>query len=731
MWADSSHRQRMYKTRIKAWGLDKNFKESEVVELFRLRREREKLGKPTTYRIRGREIDWDRVNSYVKRKGLDIARLLEADRSHSPTVAREITCRTPSPMSEHHQNYHHEPSASTPSLSSSAGSDHYTHNAPPFTRPMTASSTSIVAGIDPQTNSSIPYPGYTQPYSPAQPLRPPPVNLGHHSTTLPSLGHSVTIHSFQKFLTRIHETLLYEDNDKTWGTTQYWLGYSHALEWLMTIRYKAAFYRDILVQLSSDSGSPSTSMAARDTVRRFRTINRSFAMLEPVVQSVIGAKFYYFINFIHTFGLCTEVAQLPVAYPLVSIARVLLEETHNTCSAPHPPPILPGGFCDGHPGPGEIGGAYDRRRPSFSCNGVVNGGGVQLSGSRATAAAEQQEGFVSAAGHDADYYLLSHPPNVNVNNSSSGSSSSSQLSHHHHHHHSDASASASASAPASASRRLMLDSTTQDFKESAERFLKTVLEQTIRDLGVSQVPFESFLLLRETIDGRPILGRHIPFPSLSLSPMATNARRPVVVPSGVFSPYATNHHHLPPSEQEEEQQHRHPQKLLQEATIHLESAIWLLSHGNDAQAELYLSSAIATTETLLSATSTASALQPPHPNPNPQSKSTNTGGVSSEAPPFPSASLKVLLKNDSSSSSSSSSWVPKAAKVVGRCAHYHLARLYGRRIRAGGGGGGGGGEGIGTGLREKERERQHMIKSLEGTALFDEYVQWEEVEFLF
>lgn len=59
--------------------------------------------------------------------------------------------------------------------------------------------------------------------------------------------------------------------------------------------------------------------------------------------------------------------------------------------------------------------------------------------------------------------------------------------------------------------------------------------------------------------------------------------------------------------------------------------------------------------------------------------------------------------------------------MVGRCAHYHLARLYGRRIRAGGG----------EGTREREKEREHLIKSLEGTALFDEYVQWEEVVFLF
>ncbi|KAK3948107.1 hypothetical protein QBC32DRAFT_382115 [Pseudoneurospora amorphoporcata] len=469
--------QRMYKTRIKAWGLDKNFKESEVVELFRLRRERERLGKPTTYKIRGREIDWDRVNSYVKRKGLDIARLLEADRHKRPAVSREITCRTPSPISEHDQHYHHEPSASTPSLSSSAGSDHYTHNIPPFTRPTTASSASIMAGMDPRTTNSTPYPAYKRSYSPTPAIPRPTVNLGH-SATLPSLGRSLTIHSFRKFLTRIYETLLYEDDDKIWGTTQYWLGYSHALEWLMTIRYKAAFYRDTLVQLSSDAGpNPNVSIAARDIVRRFRSINRSFAMLESMVQSVIGAKFYYFINFIHTFGLCMDVAQLPVAYPLVSIARTLLEETHNTCSAPHPPLVLPGGFADGG-GPGETGeGAY--RRPSFSCNGAVNGGG---GGGRPTAtAAEQQEGFVSAAGYDADYYLLSHPPNLNMNlNSSSGSSG--QPGHHRHHHYSDTSASASGSA----SRLLMLDSSSQDFKESAERFLNTVLEQTVKDLGVSQ-----------------------------------------------------------------------------------------------------------------------------------------------------------------------------------------------------------------------------------------------------
>lgn len=724
LWTDASHRQRMYKTRIKAWGLDKNFKESEVVELFRLRREREKLGKPTTYRIRGREIDWDRVNSYVKRKGLDIARLLEADRPHSPAVAREITCRTPSPISGHHRHHRHGPSASTPSLSSSAGSDHYTHNLPPFTRPMTASSAPIMAGMDPRTTNSTPYPAYTQPHSPTQALRS-PATFGH-SATLPPVGHSVAIHSFQRFLTRIYKTLLYEDNDKTWGTTQYWLGYSHALEWLMTIRYKTAFYRDILVQLSSDSGGgANVSIAARDIVRRFRTINRSFAMLEPMVQSVIGAKFYYIINFVYAFGLCTDVAQLPVAYPLVSIARVLLDETHNACSAPHPLPALPGGLADG----GRPGAMMEIACRRSSCSGVANGGG------RAAAAAAEQEGFVSAAGYDADYYLsLSHPPYLNVNSSSNSQPVD-------HHHHSDTSA--------SASRRLMLDSSSHDFKESAERFLNTVLEQTIKDLGVSPVSLESFLLLGDTMDGRPILGHHIPFPaSSSPSPPLSvaahaNVGRPVVeVPEQrVFSPNpnpsacpSTNNHHPPLALPLQDQEHRQEQdlakKLLQEATSHLKSAIWLLSHGKDAQAESYLSSVITTTETLLSASSSSintSSLQPPphsrSPHPNVQTQSTSGSGNGSSEIPFPSVSLKMLLRNDSSSSSSSSSsMVTKTAKVVGRCAHYHLAKLYGRRIRAGGW--------EGTGLT-REKEREHLIKSTEGTALFDEYVQWEEVEFLF
>lgn len=732
------HRQRMYKTRIKAWGLDKNFKESEVVELFRLRREREKLGKPTTYKIRDREVNWDRVNSYVKRKRLDIARLLEADRPHSPAVAREITCRTPSPISELHQHYRHEPSASTPSLSSSAGSDHYTHNGPSFTRPMTASSTSIRTGMDPRTTTSTPYSAQTHPYSPTQTLRP-PVSLGH-SATLPSPGHSVTIHSFQKFLARIYETVMHEDNDKTWGTTQYWLGYSHALEWLMTIRYKAAFYRDILLQLSDAGSNSHVTIAARDIVRRYRTINRSFAMLEPMVRSVIGAKFYYFINFIHAFGLCTDVAQLPVANPLASIARTLLEETHNTCSAPHPPPVLPGGFADsGRPGEIGTGGAY--RRLSHGCNGVVNGVG------RAGAvAAAEQEGFVSAAGYDADYYLLSHP-SLNMNSSSSDNTNITQPSHHHQQH---------SDACGSTSRRLILDSNSQDFKESAERFLNTVLDQTVRDLGVIHVPFESLLLLRETIDGRPILSHHIPFPFSSSSPLPTTAPNdndksvfgthiPVPGqqgllnlnpnPSSAYQPinhHRHHHHHSPPApvpvppsqhyQEDRQQQQEVPERLLlQEAISNLESAIWLLSHGKDAQAESYLSSAITATETLLSSSTPTSSgntslPQPSHVAP-PSYPNLNSRTLNSANTEVPSVSLKVLLRSDSSSSS----WTSKAVKVVSRCAHYHLARLYGRRIRAGGG--------VIGGLREKERE--HLIKSLEGTALFDGYVQWEEVEFLF
>ncbi len=48
----------MYRTRIRRWGVDKNVKGPEVAQLLRLKKQREALGKKSSFLIRNRPVDW-------------------------------------------------------------------------------------------------------------------------------------------------------------------------------------------------------------------------------------------------------------------------------------------------------------------------------------------------------------------------------------------------------------------------------------------------------------------------------------------------------------------------------------------------------------------------------------------------------------------------------------------------------------------------------------------------
>ncbi|KAL3291736.1 hypothetical protein RB213_000522 [Colletotrichum asianum] len=117
--------ERMYKTRIKRWGLDKKFKEAEILAMLKHKRYRDAVGKDTRFAIRNQDVDWGRVVHYLKRRPdlQDTLRLSAAagsdkyvvqwDRvvqylSERPdlregleAVARlDLVCRTPSPVPE-------------------------------------------------------------------------------------------------------------------------------------------------------------------------------------------------------------------------------------------------------------------------------------------------------------------------------------------------------------------------------------------------------------------------------------------------------------------------------------------------------------------------------------------------------------------------------------------------------------------------------------------------------
>jgi hypothetical protein len=87
-------RIKMYKSRIKAWGLDKKMKSNEVRAVVRMRRKRLAAGKDSAFRIRGQVLDFDKVKYYLKRKGLTLDDVPSEPNSPVPG----IECYTPEPQ---------------------------------------------------------------------------------------------------------------------------------------------------------------------------------------------------------------------------------------------------------------------------------------------------------------------------------------------------------------------------------------------------------------------------------------------------------------------------------------------------------------------------------------------------------------------------------------------------------------------------------------------------------
>ncbi|KAJ3962088.1 hypothetical protein N0V92_001179 [Colletotrichum tropicale] len=119
--------ERMFKTRIKRWGLDKKFKEAEVLAMLQVKNKRDAAGKKTRFTVRNQEVEWERIAHYLKRRPdlqrdpryaspdqdqdaqRELVRLLKGepglvagagavDEEDYEAVARYgIRCRTPSP----------------------------------------------------------------------------------------------------------------------------------------------------------------------------------------------------------------------------------------------------------------------------------------------------------------------------------------------------------------------------------------------------------------------------------------------------------------------------------------------------------------------------------------------------------------------------------------------------------------------------------------------------------
>lgn len=86
----------MFKTRVKAWGIDKKLKNPEVFAIMVLKRERDAIGKASEFTIRGHLVDMDNINRYIRRNPELLTRLHAGDRPTTQALA-EVQCRTPSP----------------------------------------------------------------------------------------------------------------------------------------------------------------------------------------------------------------------------------------------------------------------------------------------------------------------------------------------------------------------------------------------------------------------------------------------------------------------------------------------------------------------------------------------------------------------------------------------------------------------------------------------------------
>ncbi|KAM7218481.1 hypothetical protein V8F06_006085 [Rhypophila decipiens] len=88
--------EKMYKTRIKKWALDKNNKMDEVVYMVRIKNQREAMGKRTEFIIRNRSVDWKDIERYMNRTpGLQAK--VEDSQFELGSSIHGIVCRTPSP----------------------------------------------------------------------------------------------------------------------------------------------------------------------------------------------------------------------------------------------------------------------------------------------------------------------------------------------------------------------------------------------------------------------------------------------------------------------------------------------------------------------------------------------------------------------------------------------------------------------------------------------------------
>lgn len=86
---------RMYKTRIKQWGLDKKNKEGDMRAIVRKEARRSEQGRRSVFRVRGKVVDFERVLDYWSRRGISIENVL--DRQTASATLDAVECLSPVP----------------------------------------------------------------------------------------------------------------------------------------------------------------------------------------------------------------------------------------------------------------------------------------------------------------------------------------------------------------------------------------------------------------------------------------------------------------------------------------------------------------------------------------------------------------------------------------------------------------------------------------------------------
>ncbi|KAM0796927.1 hypothetical protein BDR22DRAFT_975663 [Usnea florida] len=90
--------EKMYKTRIKQWGLDKKHKENEMRAIVRKTKTLDSQGKSALFRVRGRPVDYKDVVSFFKRKNVRLEDVITQRTGSKTPEAVECFITVPSPI---------------------------------------------------------------------------------------------------------------------------------------------------------------------------------------------------------------------------------------------------------------------------------------------------------------------------------------------------------------------------------------------------------------------------------------------------------------------------------------------------------------------------------------------------------------------------------------------------------------------------------------------------------